>query len=421
MIATFSAILLSGLPHSMKEMLMWIFIVLLFVALLVSLYFQIRKYRRMSFELLQLSKMKRHTVEHEMVLKAMKLMTWRLDAQTRQITYDSDFRDAPGSFTPVPGTLLEDFVKQFALHDSLRIYNKLVDLCEGRAEEFHEQHQVKSMYGDKLYWTESFATIAERNPDGTPAVIVGTAMRIDERKQLETELIKSRMKAEESDRLKTAFLNNISHEIRTPLNAIVGFSGVLQFAEDDEERNHLIGLIQENNDKLLKIFEDVVNMSAIEAGEADVEMVLFDVNVLIADLVERAKEVIDDRPIDIVYEKRPGSLKIKSDINRVKGILTHFLDNAVKFTDKGSIIVKCETVSEDLLRISVKDTGRGIPEEDLERIFDRFVKLDVFVQGVGLGLPVCRSFANAIGGRVGVDSKVGKGSLFWLDIPIDNE
>lgn len=101
----------------------------------------------------------------------------------------------------------------------------------------------------------------------------------------------------------------------------------------------------------------------------------------------------------------------------MKGIVNHFLDNAIKFTDKGSITVRCEFQPNNMLRISVKDTGRGIAEEDLERIFDRFVKLDVFVQGVGLGLPVCRSFANAIGGNVGVESVVGKGSTFWLDLP----
>lgn len=419
MMATISDILLWGFPQGLKDKLVWAFAIMLFVALLVLLFIQIKKYRKTSFELGQLARIKRHTVEHEMVLKAMKLMTWRLDAQTRQITYDSDFRDAPGSYTPQPGTCLEDFVKQFALHDATRIYNKLTDLCEGRIEEFHEQHQVKAMHSDQLYWTESFATISERNPDGSPAVIVGTAMRIDERKRLEEELIKSRMKAEESDRLKSAFLNNISHEVRTPLNAIVGFSGVLQFAESEEERSHLIGLIQENNDKLLKIFDDMVNMSAIEAGEADIEKTEFDINALISDLVDSAKEEQDDRPVDIIYERKPGPLMIKSDISRVKGIVSHFLDNAVKFTDEGSITIKCEYLSEKVLRISVRDTGRGIAEEDLERIFDRFVKLDVFVQGVGLGLPVCRSFANAIGGSVGVDSKVGKGSVFWLDLPID--
>lgn len=417
MTATCSVFLFAGIPHSTTILLLWVFVAVVTIALLAMLYYQVRKHKRLTFEIGQLSGMKRHTVEHEMVLKAMKLVTWRLDANTRQIVYDSDFRDAPDSYVPQPGITIEEFVKQFSAHDAPIVQKKLIDLCEGRTEEYHEQHQVKASHGDRMYWTESFATIAERDAEGKPSVIVGTAMRIDERKKLETELISSRIKAEESDRLKSAFLDNISHEIRTPLNAIVGFSGVLQFAEDDEERAHLVNLIQENNDKLLKIFEDVVNMSSIEAGDAEIEKTAFDVDAVIRELIEEAKDDLNDRPIDLSYVCEKSPLVITSDPDRVKGIINHFLDNAIKFTDKGSIVVRCEFQPNNILRISVKDTGKGIAEEDLERIFDRFVKLDVFVQGVGLGLPVCRSFANAIGGNVGVESVVGKGSTFWLDLP----
>ena len=407
-----------GMRHGMAELLLWGMAILIFVAMIVLLVYQIRKHRMVSLELGQLSKMKRHTVEHEMVLKAMKLVTWRLDVQTRMINYDSDFRDAPDSFVPQQGILLEDFVKQFPPHDASMVMKKLTDMCEGKSEEYREQHQVRANHSDKLYWTESFAVVAERDMEGKPSVIVGTAMRIDERKKMETELVNARLKAEESDRMKSAFLNNISHEIRTPLNAIVGFSGVLQFAESDEERAHLVNLIQENNDKLLKIFEDMVSMSSMEAGDTEIDKSSFDIDTMIRALLDEAKEDVENRPIEIRYSCFQSPLMIESDVDRVKGIISNFISNAVKFTEKGYIAVTCEKNQNGILRISVKDTGKGIPEEDLERIFERFVKLDVFVQGVGLGLPLCRSFAHTIGGNVGVKSEVGVGSTFWLDMPM---
>ena len=139
----------------------------------------------------------------------------------------------------------------------------------------------------KVYWEESYAIIAERDVDGKPTRVVGTTQRIDNRKELEAALKSALAKAEESDRLKSAFIANMSHEIRTPLNAIIGFTSVLPDIESREERQELINLIQENNQKLLRIIDDVMNISKIEAGKEQLQMSTFDINLILDELVSR--------------------------------------------------------------------------------------------------------------------------------------
>ena len=150
-------------------------------------------------------------------------------------------------------------------------------------EVFYQQYQVKSVIPGKSYWEESYATIGERDADGTPLKIVGASMRIDNRKDMENALIQARNKAEESDRLKTAFLANMGHEIRTPLNAIVGFADLLPVVQSEEDRRQLIQEIQNNNQKLLRIINGLVSMSEIEAGSNSLALNAVDLNPLLTE------------------------------------------------------------------------------------------------------------------------------------------
>lgn len=387
------------------------------LGLAILLVWQYRQGKRLKSDLNHMDKMYRHSVEHEMVLKSMKLSAWRLDARTREITYESDYRDSVDSYTPAPGEKIEKFVQQLAPKDAERIYKVMNDICDGTIEEYTLQYQVKIGNTDNMYWSESYAMVAERYENGKPKTIVGASMRIDKRKQMERALIEARNKAEESDRLKSAFLASISHEIRTPLNAIVGFSEVLPMTESEEERQGLIDLIHENNSKMLRIFENIVNMSKVEAGKVEYTRTEFSLNNLLRQTGEKYKADLGSKPVAVEYEFSGDDIKMFTDNERVGVILGHFMSNAVKFTNVGTISLGYSLHPDGGIRIYVRDTGCGIPREEMEHVFDRFVKLDDFSQGMGLGLSISRSFAYSLGGKVGLESQFNEGSTFWLDLP----
>ena len=417
MTATCSVFLFAGIPHSTTILLLWVFVAVVTIALLAMLYYQVRKHKRLSFEIDQLSGMKRHTVEHEMVLKAMKLVTWRLDAHTHQIVFDSDFRDAPDSYVPQPGITIEEFVKQFSAKDAPIIQKKLIDLCEGRTEEYHEQHQVKASHGDRMYWTESFATIAERDAEGKPSVIVGTAMRIDERKKLETELISARIKAEESDRLKSAFLNNISHEIRTPLNAIMGFAQLMSNDLTEEERNLYNGYILESNNQLLSTLDDIIDVSNMEVGTFNFQFEHTDVDQLCQSQEEAIRELIPDG-VCYSYQPLQEGLCLHTDRKRVSQVLFNLLSNACKNTTSGSITLSvAHYIANNSVQFIVTDTGVGVPADKAKKIFEHFEKLDHYSPGLGLGLYVCNLIAQALGGEIYLDTGYTQGARFVFTVP----
>ncbi|MDD3201536.1 MAG: ATP-binding protein [Bacteroidales bacterium] len=237
-------------------------------------------------------------------------------------------------------------------------------------------------------------------------------------KQREKELVEAKKNAEESNRLKSAFLADMSHEIRTPLNAIVGFSEVLMETDDPEEKKTCINIINSNNSLLLQLVGDILDLSKIEANTIDFKDEEFDLNTLFEE--QRAsfamKVAKAEKPIDIVFEKSYDNVFINSDRDRINQVLTKFLANALKFTDYGSITMGYEKIG-DGLRCYVKDTGCGIPSDKLDEVFERFVKLDTFKAGTGLGLSICKTIISKLGGTIGVDSVLGKGSTFWFILP----
>ena len=237
---------------------------------------------------------------------------------------------------------------------------------------------------------------------------------------METELIRARNQAEESDRLKSSFLANISHEVHTPLNAIVGFSDILPQIEDPEERNNVIAIIKDNNQKLLKIFDDMVNLSKREATGAveKMEKETIHVSQLVDDVCRKYQRINTNPHVTVRENVATGDVTISSDRNMVNTILAHLMDNALKFTSEGSVTIGTMWREGNVIRFFVRDTGIGIADEDRERIFERFVKVDSFTQGMGLGLSVCRTYAYSLGGSIGLDSHLSQGSTFWLDLPM---
>ena len=392
----------------------WVLLVALLLVSVILIVWQYRKGKELAYEISQLGKIQKNNVEYDFVLKSMRLSTWHIDPKTREIIFDQDFRDQSDTFVPSMGKELVDAMPE---QDRLRVMKALEDLCQGRREEAHEEYQIIQPHSKKTYWSESYAIVAEHDIDGMPTRIVGTSKRIDNRKALEQELVDARNRAEESDRLKTAFIANMSHEIRTPLNAIVGFTSVLSDVQDAAERQQLLDLVYENTQKLLVIIDDVVNISKIEAGKEELVMSNFDLNLVLQDQIEHFSK--DLKP-DVLMRKQFASDQqfITTDMNRLLEVVKHLLSNAVKFTAQGEIVVGYDAPSSGRIRIWIRDTGKGIAPENLERVFERFFKVDEFIPGAGLGLSICRVLAYSLGGSVNVESKIGEGSTFSFEFPI---
>ena len=399
------------------EIIGWAVGILLIIALLILMFWQRRVGHELQEEVRQLAGERSRDVEYDFVLKAIGLSVWHIDTATGQLTFDKDFR-AKRELMGTDGGSMSENASLLVPEDAQRVQKNLENLCAGISEDYHEQYRIVSSDPSKFYWEESYAIVAERDISGRPTRIIGTTQPIDDRKSLETALKTALTKAEESDRLKSAFIANMSHEIRTPLNAIIGFTSVLPDIDGKEERQELINLIQENNQKLLRIIDDVMNISKIEAGKEQLQMTAFDINMILDELVAKYQpKVKEDVILTTQYASAEGQ-QVTTDLSRLMESLGHLLSNAAKFTDHGSITVGYDPVTNHRLRLWVRDTGKGIAPENTERVFERFFKVDEFVPGAGLGLSLCRVMAFSMGGTVGVESTFGEGSTFWMEIPV---
>jgi signal transduction histidine kinase len=389
------------------------------ILLILLIFFQRRTGKRLKGDLAELSKIRQGNVEYEFILKAMKLSTWQMDPRRRLISFTNDFRSEQSEHVVTPDTSLDDLVNYLAASDAQRVWAAMDDLCKGRSSYYHQQYRVKSATVKGLmYWEESYATIADRDEEGNPIKIVGTTMHIDDRKEMEAALIAARNKAEESDRLKTAFLANMGHEIRTPLNAIVGFADLLPVVESEEDRNQLIREIQNNNQKLLRIIDGLVSMSKIEAEAKNLVKSQTNLVEVLNEIAQTYMQMVDSQTVVLATQFPYTELMMTTDVAKLRELVDHLMQNAVKFTLKGRITLGFELTDGEHVRIWVKDTGKGIAEAEKERIFERFVKVDEYIPGTGLGLSVAKSHATSLGGTIGVESRPGEGSTFWVDLPL---
>ena len=253
--------------------------------------------------------------------------------------------------------------------------------------------------------------------DGQIAHVI-TSVDINHQKTIEEELRVAKEKAENLDRLKSAFLANMSHEIRTPLNAIVGFASLLVESDDKKERQDYVDIMQENTELLLQLISDILDLSKIEAGTLDFTMDYLDIKSFCEDII-RNYDIKEDKPVPVLLAPDLPEYYIYTDKKRLMQVITNFINNALKFTNEGQIMLEYRHKAEsNEIEFAVTDTGMGIAPDKVDQVFDRFVKLNSFSKGTGLGLSICRSIIEHLGGTIGAESEIGVGSRFWFTHPL---
>lgn len=355
---------------------------------------------------------------YELVLGATRLIPWTWDLLSKTINYDITYVTHKLCKTK-NSRMMTERDGDMLVHpdDRAGMREAYYDLYYDRATIVRKEHRSMFWEGSNEYvWFESFVTVGDRDGEGHPTLLVGGSLLIDERKKMEEELLKAKEAAEISNHLKSAFLANMSHEIRTPLNAIVGFSNVLAYTEDENERQEYIKIIENNNTLLLQLIGDILDLSKIEAGVFEFVYSKVNLNVLLMEVIRAARLRLKDDSVVVEFVECLPECVICSDVNRLMQVMNNLITNAIKFTAKGSIRVGYRLREDESLYFYVSDTGCGIPADKLKEVFGRFVKLNSFQQGTGLGLSICESIVTRLGGQIGVMSEVGQGSTFWFTL-----
>lgn len=258
-------------------------------------------------------------------------------------------------------------------------------------------------------------------------VLISAIRDFSDRIRFENELIKAKEKAEDSDRLKTAFLQNMSHEIRTPLNAICGFAGLLgEPLISEETRNSYIKIIQNSSNQLLSIVTDILTISSLETRQEKVNNQNTTVNLLLTDLLSIFRQQASERNISLSCQLSlsDSQSEINTDSTKLAQILTNLLSNALKFTHEGAVEFGYKLVPNEkapVMQFFVKDSGIGISKEFHDKIFERFRQADLSISqyygGTGLGLSISKAFVELLGGEIWLESEPGVGSVFYFTIP----
>lgn len=315
------------------------------------------------------------------------------------------------------GTPLSEIIgtyKSFHPDDRDLILQFFEEVQKGNADKLNHKIRVFRENGE-CTWTHVNLFVRKYAPQDKVIELISINYDITDLKQIEEMLVNERDRAEASDRLKSAFLANMSHEIRTPLNAIVGFSSLLASAENVVEKELYNSLISHNNELLLNLINDIIDLSKIEAGYLELHQNWFNLTELLDECVAEYARLLPSG-VELLTSYPEHDALVELDKLRIKQILNNFLSNALKNTTRGHVEVFYE-IDKHCVRIGVKDTGRGIPQNMLEKIFERFEKVDSFAQGVGLGLSICKSIVDKMNGRIQVYSQLGLGTTFIAELP----
>lgn len=359
--------------------------------------------------------LKERNYKMDLTFKTVGMSYWDYDVETGQ--YRS-FNDPVNDFNSERVIMPEDYLNAAHPEDTERVRENIAAMSVGQCNEFSFQ------YRSRTKWDQNWQTLivtglpSERDRKGKTIRYTGIAFNNTKWETMAQELKKMKDKAELSDRLKSAFLANMSHEIRTPLNAIVGFSELLVDCDNPDEKKEYWDIIESNNDLLLRLINDILDLSKIESGIIDRKRERFNLAQLCHELYVMIQSKISNADVELLQDNPCTECWIFLDRSRLKQVWMNFLTNAVKYTGAGFIKMGY-AVEKEGIRFYVEDTGTGIPKELQDRVFGRFQKLNDFVQGTGLGLAISRAIIEAAGGEIGFISEQGAGSTFWAWVPCE--
>jgi len=305
----------------------------------------------------------------------------------------------------------------------LEMRNYLSENILNNHETFNKSYQIVNQKTNRSCWVHGRGTLEFDKQDNLLKMF-GTIQDISQSKQVEQELIAARVKAEESDRLKSTFLNNMSHEVRTPLNAIVGFSQLIAMTDfSNDKLQRFADLITESSNKLIGIITDIIDISQIYTKQAQPKFIEFDIVQVIKKIMDSFTDKADEKNLLFVqYINIPtNKLLIFSDSEKLSRIIIHLVDNAIKFTSQGSVSVDCRVIDQQL-QISVSDTGIGIAQDMLNVIYEPFRQVETGIcrsfGGNGLGLPIVKAYTEMLGGSLILKSILDKGTTVTLTFPV---
>lgn len=307
--------------------------------------------------------------------------------------------------------------RYLAPEDQKTIRQFFKDAYEGKREEFSGEIRVLHKDGSVHYLREQIK-VMEFRPENGQVWLAELNQNIDKEKKYATEIQASIAKAQEAERLKNTFIANMSHEIRSPLNAIVGFSNLMLNTQDITLRSEMIHHIEESNETLLRLVNDIIDLSKIESGTMTFAFSVIDMNALLRDLDAMFQLKANQKHLQLECICPQEELYIHSDKIRLRQVISNFISNAIKFTTIGSICVGYQLENKKLY-VYVRDTGIGIPGDQVSKIFNRFYRADKTYQGYGLGLSIAQAVIEGLKGEIGVESEQGKGSTFWFRIPVE--
>lgn len=362
--------------------------------------------RNITEKIKQQQELRENISKMELIIRSAEIIPWEYDIE------NASFYSPNQKAFKYRGLSFEE-MRMYTLDEDKELlensFNEM--LTEGKSMNIRVRIQFPRK---ELAWYTIYAMTFEKDKNGKPLKVIGTSRDITQLIMTD-ELIELKKRAEDANRLKTAFLANMTHEIRTPLNAIVGFSNLIIESESKKEQLYYKEIVEMNNDLLLQVINDILDFAKIEADVVDFNFSLVELSHFFHKVFCQFKRKI---PQGVVFQFLLPDKKctIRTDEHRVTQIFANLLNNACKFTHKGEIVMGYTHVDSGL-RFFVRDTGKGIMPEDQKQIFKQFYKLDPFSQGTGLGLTICKSLVEQMGGEIGVDSTPDKGTEFWFFLP----
>lgn len=364
---------------------------------------------------------KNYEAELRYMLEASKMQSWRISLERDTLEFYSGLNTVVRSFNLKQ--MQKIFVDQEG--DFVKALSNPSEVLKKPLIYVGQMHPMVTLSSTENQWVQ-INCIPEYDKQGKLLGAFGVWRNINDLMRKQDQLRNETRRAHESGQLKTLFLANMTHEIRTPINAIVGFSEVLSSLTAEDEKKEIIKIIKNNCDMLLRLINDILTVSSLETGQMDIKLVEVDFAKAFNVLFESLRPRVQEPGVEFVKDNPYATLPIKVDFERVSQVITNFVTNAVKYTHQGYIKLgyrmetrTIEGKQREGLYAYCEDTGDGILPEAQPKIFERFYKVNDFVQGTGLGLSICKAFTDASHGDIGVISEgKGKGSVFWMWIPL---